>query len=228
MRRATRLLANSNYSREEAAANAGVDPSRVTVVHHGVPDPFGELPQGERERMALTVGIVDRRNVLRKGLGTFVRAAALLPEVEFVLAGRWDDSAADELRETATANVTLTGWVEEGVLNDCYRRASVYVQASVHEGFGLSVAEGMLAGCIPVTTRAGALPEVVGDIGIQVGGQDPAELAAAIARALEVGADERSAARERVLRSFPLEIRRAGVQALVTGTLDRSSAAARR
>ena len=37
MRRATRLLANSNYSREEAAANAGVDPSRVTVVHHGVP-----------------------------------------------------------------------------------------------------------------------------------------------------------------------------------------------
>ena len=72
MRRATRLLANSNYSREEAAANAGVDPSRVTVVHHGVPDPFGELPQGERERTALTVGIVDRRNVVRKGLGTFV------------------------------------------------------------------------------------------------------------------------------------------------------------
>ena len=69
MRRATRLLANSNYSREEAAANAGVDPSRVTVVHHGVPDPFGELPQAERERMALTVGIVDRRNVAAQGTG---------------------------------------------------------------------------------------------------------------------------------------------------------------
>ena len=112
MRRATRLLANSSYSREEAAANAGIDPSRVTVVHHGVPDPFGELPQAERERTALTVGIVDRRNVLRKGLGTFVQAAALLPDVEFVLAGRWDDGAADELREAATPNVTLTGWVE--------------------------------------------------------------------------------------------------------------------
>ncbi len=46
MRRATRLVTNSHYSRAEAAANAGVDPARVTVVHHGVPDPFGELPAG--------------------------------------------------------------------------------------------------------------------------------------------------------------------------------------
>jgi len=219
MRRATRLLANSAYSRAEAQRNAGIDPERVTVVHHGVPDPFGELPGGERERMALTVGIVDRRNVARKGLGAFVQAARLLPDVRFVLAGRWDDEAADELRESASDNVTLTGWVEEEVLNRYYRSASVYVQASTHEGFGLSVAEGMLAGCIPVTTRAGALPEVVGDVGIEVDGQDPGPLADAIARALDRGDDERAAVRRRVLRCFPLELRRAGVQALVQEAL---------
>jgi glycosyltransferase involved in cell wall biosynthesis len=223
MRRATRLIANSHYSREEAAANAGVDPERVTVVHHGVPDPFGDLPQGDRERLALTVGIVDRRNILRKGLGPFVRAAALLPDVEFVLAGRWDDGAADDLREAATPNVTLTGWVEEEVLNAYYRRASVYVQASAHEGFGLSVAEGMLAGCIPVTTRAGALPEVVGDTGVQVEGQDPAQLAAAIESAVESDAGARAAARERVLHTFPLEVRREGLQRVVSEALHRSS-----
>ncbi|HSD32900.1 MAG TPA: glycosyltransferase family 4 protein [Gemmatimonadales bacterium] len=219
MRKATRLLANSAYSRAEAQRNAGIDPERVTVVHHGVPDPFGELPAGERERMALTVGIVDRRNVARKGLGAFVQAARLLPDVRFVLAGRWDDAAADELRASASDNVTLTGWVEEEVLNRYYRSASVYVQASAHEGFGLSVAEGMLAGCIPVTTRVGALPEVVGDVGIQVDDQEPGALAAAIAQALERGDDERAAARERVLRCFPLELRRDGVQALVREAL---------
>jgi glycosyltransferase involved in cell wall biosynthesis len=220
MRRATRLLANSNYSREEAARNAGVDQRRVTVVYHGVPDPFGELPPGPRERTALTVGIVDRRNVVRKGLGPFVRAAALLPDVTFVLAGRWDDGAANELRDSATPNVTLTGWTEQDVLNEHYRRASVYVQASSHEGFGLSVAEGMLAGCIPVTTRAGALPEVVADTGIQVDGQDPAELAHAVERALDSGDAARAAARDRVLTCFPLEVRRQGVQSLVAETLD--------
>src|SRR5687767_7670078 len=40
MRCASHLLANSRYSREEAARNAGVDRERVTVVYHGVPDPF--------------------------------------------------------------------------------------------------------------------------------------------------------------------------------------------
>ena len=112
-----------------------------------------------------------------------------------------------------------TGWVEEEVLNEHYRRASVYVQPSAHEGFGLSVAEGMLAGCIPVTTRAGALPEVVGDVGVQIDGQDPAHLADAIARALEAGPEARAAARKRVLDHFPLEVRREGVQRLVAETL---------
>ena len=219
MKRATRLLANSEYSRSEAAANAGVDPARVSVVYHGVPDPFGGLPASERARSALTVGIVDRRNLARKGLGAFVRSAELLPDVNFVLAGRWDDGAADELRDTAPPNVTLTGRVEEDVLNEHYRRASVYVQPSAHEGFGLSVAEGMLAGCIPVTTRAGALPEVVGDVGVQIDGQDPAHLADAIARALEAGPGARAAARKRVLDHFPLEVRRQGVQRLVAETL---------
>ena len=77
----------------------------------------------------------------------------------------------------------------------------------------------MLAGCIPVTTRAGALPEVVGDAGVQVDGQDPATLAGAIARALDRGEGDRAAARERVLRCFPLERRREGVQALVRKAL---------
>jgi glycosyltransferase involved in cell wall biosynthesis len=219
MKRATRLIANSHYSREEAAANAGIDPDRITVVHHGVPDPFGELPPGARERMALTVGIVDRRNLVRKGLRAFVEAGALLPDVAFVLAGRWDDRAADDLRTQATPNVTLTGWVEEDVLDDYYRRASVYVQPSAHEGFGLSVAEGMLAGCIPVTSRAGALPEVVGDIGAQVDGQDPAHLAAAIERALDSAPEARAAARERVLRCFPLQSRHEGMQRVVAEAL---------
>jgi glycosyltransferase involved in cell wall biosynthesis len=222
MRRATRLLANSAYSRAEAQANAGIDPGRVTVVHHGVPDPFGELPRGKRERTALTVGIVDRRNVARKGVGPFVEAAALLPDVAFVVAGRWDDDAAEALRREAGANVSLTGWIDQEELNDRYRRASVYVQASAHEGFGLSVAEGMLAGCIPVTTRAGALPEVVGDVGIQVEGQDPAELAAAISKTLDAGEDARAAARQRVLDCFPLSVRREGLQALVGELLGRA------
>jgi glycosyltransferase involved in cell wall biosynthesis len=219
MRMATRLVTNSNYSREEAAATAGLDPARVTVVYHGVPDPFGELPAAPRERLALTVGIVDRRNLERKGLRAFAQAAEHLPDVSFVVAGRWDDSSADELRDGSPPNVTLTGWVEQDVLNDYLRRASVYVQASAHEGFGMSVAEAMLAGCIPVTTRAGALPEVVDGTGVQVDEADPAVLAAAIERALGMDDEARRRARARVLERFPLEVRRHGLHTVVAEAL---------
>ncbi len=77
MRRATRLVTNSNYSREEAAANAGLDPSRVTVVHHGVPDPFGELPPAKRER-ARADGR-DRRPPQRRAQGAAARSCRRPP-----------------------------------------------------------------------------------------------------------------------------------------------------
>ena len=48
MRRATRLVTNSEYSRGEIERNTPIPPARVTVLHHGVPDPFGELPRGPR------------------------------------------------------------------------------------------------------------------------------------------------------------------------------------
>jgi glycosyltransferase involved in cell wall biosynthesis len=95
----------------------------------------------------------------------------------------------------------------------------VYVQASQHEGFGVSVAEAMLAGAIPVVTRAGALPEVVGDAGVVVDDATPAALAAGIRTALDAGPERRAAARERVLAKFPVEARRIGLEGLVARAL---------
>src|SRR3989442_8083887 len=219
MRRASRLVTNSRFSQRELQANVGIPADRVTIVYHGVPDPFGGLPDGERERLALTVGAIDARNLERKGLRAFVGAAARLPDVSFVLAGRFLDDAATELAEQAGSNVTLTGWIEQERLDDAFRHASVYVQASRHEGFGLSVAEAMLAGCIPVTTAAGALPEVVGDTGVVIADAKPEDVADGVERALELGGEARAAARERVLERFPLRVREEGLEAVVEEAL---------
>lgn len=207
MKSASCLVTNSQYSREEAASNAGLSKQLVHAIHHGVPDRFGSLPQLPRERMALTVGNVDRSTLQRKGHEAFVRTAALMPDVNFVLVGNWRDDAVDQLRSIATPNVTFTGRVSDQSLLDYYRRAAVYVQASRHEGFGMSVAEAMLAGCIPVVTRAGALPEVTGDSGILVDNSEPAVLALAIEKALAYPDSARAAIRQRILDRFPLEKR---------------------
>src|SRR5436190_22904100 len=105
MKRARRLVTNSNYSRSEIEANTPIDPQQVTVVHHGVPDQFGELPGEPKQRMALTVGTLVRRTLVQKGQRPFVEAAALLPDVRFVFVGKQEGDAADELRAIAPENV---------------------------------------------------------------------------------------------------------------------------
>ncbi|MDE3133804.1 MAG: glycosyltransferase family 4 protein [Acidobacteriota bacterium] len=220
MRSARILMTNSEYSREEIRHNAGIPAARVRVVHHGIPEADtagGPLPTGlirEPDRpIALTVGNVDATNLERKGLRAFVQAAALVPEVNFILAGRIIGDAGAELERIATPNVQLTGWLEDEQLESLLRHARVYVQASRHEGFGVSVAEAMLAGCVPVVTRAGALPEVVGETGVLLADADPRTVAIGVREALHLGTAE--AARRRVRERFSVARRRDGLFALL-------------
>jgi glycosyltransferase involved in cell wall biosynthesis len=218
-RRAGRLVTNSSYSLGEVERNTPIPRQRVTVVHHGVPDPFSAEPP-PKERVALTVGAIDRSTLVQKGQLAFVEAARELPDVCFVFAGKWlDDRAVDQLRAAAPPNVELTGWLSDEELRAAYGRAAVYVQASRHEGFGLAVAEAMLAGCVPVVVNVTAMPEVVGDAGVLIESQRPADVAAGVRRALALGPDAPRRARERVLTAFPMEKRRQGILEVVDEAL---------
>jgi glycosyltransferase involved in cell wall biosynthesis len=217
-RRATRLITNSNYSLTEIERNTPIPPARVTVVRHGVPDQFEEEP-GEKERAALTVGAIDHTTLVQKGQLPFVQAARELPDVRFVFAGRWLDDAVDEIRAIAPPNLELTGWLSEEDLRAAYRRAAVYVQASRHEGFGLAVAEAMLAGCVPVVMNVTAMPEVVGDAGVLIESQRAEDVADGVRRALAMGPAASHRARERILTTFPMESRREGILRVVDEAL---------
>jgi glycosyltransferase involved in cell wall biosynthesis len=80
--------------------------------------------------------------------------------------------------------------------------AEVQVMPSRFEGFGMAAAEAMAAGVPLVASTAGSLPEIVADGGVLVPPDDPAALAAAVARLLAsaparaaLGAAGRAAAR---------------------------------
>ncbi len=228
MRRASALMTNSEFSREEFARNTGLPGSRVTVVHHGVPDVFaddGARGQRSDPPLILTVGNVDAANLERKGLRLFVETATLVPEARFLLVGRVLDAAGEALRSAAPENASLSGWIADDELRRHYREASVYLQPSRHEGFGVSVAEAMLAQCVAVVTRAGALPEVVGDTGVVLADARPATVAAGIRRGLELAeAGAGARAREHVLAKFPVQRRREGLWRLVDALLEREPA----
>lgn len=83
--------------------------------------------------------------------------------------------------------ITFTGRITMEELVKYYLSAEVCVVPSLYEGFGLPAAEAMSCKLPVISTRGGALPEVVGrdgDTGILVPTADPGALAAAIKRLL--------------------------------------------
>lgn len=218
IRNATRLIVNSHSAERETVTNTGADPHKITVIHHGI-EPFPMGPTQGRERIALTIGKALRENLLRKGLLPFVQAARLLPDVQFVHVGRWCDDSIDILRANAGPNVQLIDFIPDDGLHGMSQRAWVYVQASMHEGFGMSLAESMSAGCIPVATRAGSLPEVIGPDGLYTPSNDSVDVAQTIRQALERDGEWRQRARERVLTEFSMEKRRQALHSLASDLL---------
>lgn len=218
MQQASALVTNSCYARDEAIRNAHVERNRVTVIYHGLAD-GGAVNGNHKDNLVVTAAMVDRGNLSRKGLEAFTRAAAFLPAFPFALIGAWRADAISYLRKIAPANVQFTGWLSDAELSDYFSRARVYVQASCHEAFGLAVAEAMLHGCVPVVTRAGALPEVIGDAGIYVQAATPAAVADGVRQALNESERLGQRARDRVRREFPLEERRKRLYDLVEGTV---------
>lgn len=207
--RSDRVLVVDSFLRDEIRRNARIDrPDIVTVPTGYDVDHF--RPDGGLRRNVLTVGLVEDTNLRRKGLTTFVEAARLLPEYPFVLVGARDNAATDRLRATAPPNLRLLPHLSDEQLLEEYRRARVYVQASLYEGLPNSLAEAMACGCVPVGTRIAGIPTLIGDAGFYVPPEDPKATAAAIRRAHEEGDSGR--VRARIVESFPLERRR---QALI-------------
>jgi len=198
---ASKVLAVSGSNRNQIMRLAR--PKRLKLVYNGV-DAEKFKPSGEKENLVITVGRVSDSTIKRKGLDTFVKAAACLPDVRFILIGKYDGSI-ERLKKMAGSNVIFTGYVSEESLLRYYQRAKVYCQLSAHESFGVALAEAMSCCCVPVVTRRYALPEVVGDTGFYAPYNDPEATAEAIRKALK--SDKGTKARERIKKYFSIKTR---------------------
>jgi glycosyltransferase involved in cell wall biosynthesis len=115
--------------------------------------------------------------------------AASPPRHSHLLALSGDDWGAEKLirREIDTLGlgnrVRLLGHVADPLLPGLFAGARAIVMVGLHEGFGLPAIEALAAGRPVVAARAGALPEVVGELGILCDPLDVSDMASALARA---------------------------------------------
>jgi len=181
-------------------------PKNLETIYLGID--IGKLsPRSQKENVAITVARISWKNVYRKGVETFIRAAEHIPEIPCIVIGRFTDDSITYLKSIAPSNVKFTGYVTDEKLVQWYQMAKVYVQISAHEGFGMAMAEAMACSAIPVVTRRGAIPEVVGDTGFYVPYSDAKATAEAIKKALNAPEELGKKARERIKNNFPVRDR---------------------
>lgn len=205
LNRADVILAVSKYIYNDAKRyldkkNLG----KLKLAYHGF-DPGMFSPKGKKEEIIITVGI-ENNKLWRKGTVDFARASALLTKHDFYLIGKCTERTRRYIKSVSSANLKIVGFVSGKELVEYMGRAKVYVQASSHEGFGLSLAEAMLCECVPVVTKKAAIPEVVGDAGYYAEYNNPKDIAEKIKMALKSGKGK--PARERIKRLFPIENRK--------------------
>jgi len=201
MRLSDSVLPFSNSSRDDLLQYG--KPRRIRTAYLAVDtDTFRPGAQPRARRAVTACYAISKDALLQKGVEPFVQAAALVPDMEFVVVGEFVDDTLDDLKAQATPNVRFT--MRRYNKHECaelYQSAAVYVQASAHEGFGVSLAEAMACGCVPVVAKRYALPETIGDTGYSVPFNDPAALAQAIQEAM-THPDKGEAARQRVVENF--------------------------
>ena len=197
-----KVLAVSEFNKKEILKYT--DSNKVKLIYHGINyNKFG--PGKVKENMVVTISNISNIYVKRKGLDTYVKAAKYLPDTKFMIIGKPVEGAIEELKLMSPLNVEFTGFIpNEELLRYC-QKAKVYCQLSIHEAFGIALAEAMLCECIPVVTNNAAIPEVVGATGFYVPYGDEKATAEAIKNALNSARGKE--ARERIKNVFPIERR---------------------
>ena len=134
------------------------------------------------------------------------RVNNLIPDYKLVIVGKaFMNNTLREARyfNEYISNYQLTdaviklGYIPESDLVNVYNLATVYIQPSFYEGFGLPVLEAMSCGVPVIASNAGSLPEIAGDAGLLVDPYNTAGLANAIMNILNLTASDRSEMKRR-------------------------------
>jgi glycosyltransferase involved in cell wall biosynthesis len=158
-----RFVGITNRVASHYAAAAGLSEGAVPVIPYGVtPDGFASSEPRVRRGGPVVIGVVGRL-VAEKNPLLVAEVLRREPDWRGVFVGEGPERGGLErfIAENRLDNIRLAGAVP--FARRLFSSFDVLVLASRWEGLGLVLVEAMLAGVPIVASRAGAIPEVLGD-----------------------------------------------------------------
>ena len=140
-----------------------VDPDRVHRIHNSILFNTNKItPIAVEKPFILSVNSMRTHKNLITLVKAFHRITYQIPH-QLILVGRWGE-ASQEIQDYIVANqledrVEIKCSLSEGKRNFLYRHADLFVSPSLHEGFGMTPVEAMLAKTPVITTKETSLYE---------------------------------------------------------------------
>ncbi len=206
LRKAARVIAVSQFTRNEIEKLLAIPDARIEVVYNAIDERFlsGHATDADRDLIAqrylvnypfiLYAGAIrPHKNVVRiieafSALKSELQKEQQFPDLKLIIIGD-DLSSHPRLRRTVVRSgvqndVRFLGFVPIEVLRIFYDVAKIFVFPSLYEGFGLPPLEAMAHGTPVVTSNTSSLPEVVGNAALLVNPENVFEIRRGLQRAL--------------------------------------------
>lgn len=197
-RRATRIIAVSECTKQDLISAYGLPSDKVTVIYEAAAPHFRPQLPGHvasvrsrydlPERYLIFVGTIEARKNLSTLLSGFEALHAEGLTDGLVIVGRrgwlYGDFFSALERSPARGGVVFPGYIPDEDLPAVYAGAQALVFPSLYEGFGLPVLEAMACETPVVASNASSVPEVGGDSALYFDPRDCEAMVATTRRVL--------------------------------------------
>lgn len=202
-RRATAIIAVSEATKRDVVKEYGINPAKIHVIYEASAEHF-QPPTPEQiahvrqkyhlpDPFLLHIGTIEPRKNLSRLLDALQHLRHNHPHLKLILVGAkgwlYDDFFAKISADGLTDIVRSLGWVPDEDLPAVIASATLAVQPSLYEGFGLPILEHMACGQVVAASNTGSHPEVGGTAAAYFDPTNTAEMATVIGRLLS-GRDE--------------------------------------
>lgn len=190
--RSKKIVAPTNFTKDDLVRFSRINPKKVSVVYEGAFEAKTLAKQKTVRQYENTPFIMYLgRAEPYKNNRNLIRAHQILlkkyPKLRLVIVGKIDSLREEDMAWVKKNNykqVDFTGFLSNEESAWLYNHAKAYVAPATMEGFGLPGLEAMAYGAPVASSNATCLPEVYGEAAVYFDPNDPADMAEAIDKIL--------------------------------------------
>lgn len=194
-KRATKVITNSNNSKNDLLQYFKLPAEKVSLVYWAVDEVFALPSSDDKTPEARTlsdyilyVGSLEPRKNINALIESYEKLRHNFPAIKtklILIGGESPLFATVQLKAREFRDdVIFKGFVTDQELAQFYRHAKLVAYPSLYEGFGLPPLEAMASGVPVVTSSTSSIPEVVGRAAVLVDPRDRDQLTRAMHRIL--------------------------------------------